>query len=289
MLGQSFFAFAACVSGAAAASGSFSFLTINVAGLPAWMNDNGVPGDKTTNAKSIGTRFSELNYDIIHMQEDFQYHAAIYSTDTHPYRTPTTGTVVFGSGLNSVANYDWTGLTRVTWNKCNLNSGDCLTPKGFTYMRMVIQGVEVDLYNLHADAGSDSGDVDARSAGIDQILAYVNANSQGRAVIIGGDTNDRWTNAGRSINKLTDAGFTDSWVSLIKKGTYPTAGATADPCGNPADDNDCEIVDKVFFRSGSSVKLSATSFSYVGKSFLQSDGNILTDHNPVLVQFSFTS
>ncbi|CAH0047298.1 unnamed protein product [Clonostachys solani] len=289
MLGQSFFAFAACVSGAAAASGSFSFLTINVAGLPDWINDNGVPGDKTTNAKSIGTHLSELNYDIIHMQEDFQYHAAIYSTDTHPYRTPTSGTIVFGSGLNSVANYDWTGFTRVTWNKCNLNDGDCLTPKGFTYMRMTIQGVEVDLYNLHADAGSDSGDVSARSAGIDQILAYVNANSQGRAVIIGGDTNDRWTNSGRSINKLTDAGFTDPWVQLIKKGTYPTAGAAADACGNPADDNDCEIVDKIFFRSGSSVKLSATSFSYVGSSFLQSDGNILTDHNPVLVKFSFTS
>lgn len=97
----------------------------------------------------------------------------------------------------------------------------------------------------HPPLSSDQGDVDARSAGIDQILAYINANSQGRAVIVAGDTNDRWTNAGRSIKKLTDAGFSDSWVQLIQGGKFPTAGATANPCKVPAADNTCEIVDKV--------------------------------------------
>lgn len=92
---------------------------------------------------------------------------------------------------------------------------------------------------------SDKGDIDARSAGIDQILAWVNSNSKGKPVIIAGDTNDRWTNSGRSINKLTDAGFTDSWVQLIRSGSYPQAGAAADPCKVPAADNKCEIVDKV--------------------------------------------
>jgi hypothetical protein len=91
----------------------------------------------------------------------------------------------------------------------------------------------------------DSGDINARRAGIEQILSYVNANSQGRAVIIGGDTNDRWTNSGRSIDLLLNAGFTDPWVDLIKGGTYPTAGSPADACGVPAASNNCEIVDKV--------------------------------------------
>jgi hypothetical protein len=134
-------------------SGTFSFLTFNVAGLPAFLNDNGVPGDKGTNANIIGAGLSAGGYDVVHMQEDFQYHAYIYATDTHEHRTPTSGGVVFGDGLNTVANYPWTDFKRVKWNKCNLNSGDCLTPKGFTFMRMTIEGVEVDLYNLHADAG----------------------------------------------------------------------------------------------------------------------------------------
>ncbi|RGP76733.1 endonuclease exonuclease phosphatase family [Fusarium longipes] len=270
-------------------TGKFNFLTYNVAGLPEIINGNDVPGDKKTNSNLIGTVLATQAYDIVHMQEDFNYHAYIYATDNHPHRTPTSGGVPFGDGLNTVANYPWTGLTRKKWNKCNLNSGDCLTPKGFSFMRMTIGQIEVDLYNLHGDAGSDQGDVDARSAGIDQILEYIKSNSNGRAVIIGGDTNDRWTNSGRSINKLTDAGFQDAWVQVIQGGKYPTAGATANPCQVPAADNKCEIVDKVFYRSGSSVKLTATSFNYVSKIFVQPDGNILSDHNPVLVDFTYTS
>lgn len=80
---------------------------------------------------------------------------------------------------------------------------------------------------------------------MDQILDYVKSNSKDRAVIVAGDTNDRWTNAGRSIDKLTGAGFKDAWVQLINGGTFPVAGATANPCKVPAADNKCEIVDKV--------------------------------------------
>jgi hypothetical protein len=37
------------------------------------------------------------------------------------------------------------------------------------------------------------------------------------------------------------------------------------------------------------VKLSATSFNYVPQLFVQPDGNILSDHNPVLVDFTYSS
>lgn len=53
----------------AAAAGSFSVLSMNVAGLPAFLNQNDVPGDKTTNAKTIGSRFAQYGYDVIHVQE----------------------------------------------------------------------------------------------------------------------------------------------------------------------------------------------------------------------------
>lgn len=66
-----------------------------------------------------------------------------------------------------------------------------------------------------------------------------------RPVIIAGDTNDRWTNSGRSIDKLTTEGFKDAWVELVQAGRYPEAGAPANPCNVPAANNECEIVDKV--------------------------------------------
>ena len=55
---------------AAATSGYFNVLSFNVAGLPAILNSNDVPGDKATNAGTIGTLFAKYDYDVIHVQED---------------------------------------------------------------------------------------------------------------------------------------------------------------------------------------------------------------------------
>ncbi|KAK3952205.1 hypothetical protein QBC32DRAFT_342127 [Pseudoneurospora amorphoporcata] len=54
---------------AAATSGDFTILTMNVAGLPAILNPNGVPGGKEASAKTIGSKFAQYGYDVIHMQE----------------------------------------------------------------------------------------------------------------------------------------------------------------------------------------------------------------------------
>ena len=53
----------------AATSGRFNILAMNVAGLPEILNDNGVPGDKKTNAATIGSRLSEHGYDVVQLQE----------------------------------------------------------------------------------------------------------------------------------------------------------------------------------------------------------------------------
>ncbi|KAF2154967.1 hypothetical protein K461DRAFT_291864 [Myriangium duriaei CBS 260.36] len=281
-------------SALAQSSGSFNVLSFNVAGLPAILNNNDVPGDKTTNAKLIGQKLKAggdgVSYDVVHMQEDFNYHSYIYAGATFAYRTATSGGVPFGSGLNTVANYPWTGLDRVKWDKCYINQGDCLTPKGFTFMRMQIApGVEIDFYNLHADAGDEKADHDARASNFAQVGSYVAAHSADRPVMIFGDTNDRYTTADESINSLRDgAGLRDAWVDLINGGVTPTKGTTANPCtSNPSPILTCEVVDKVLYRGNSSVKLTATSFEYAGKRFLQPDGNVLSDHDPLLVNIEW--
>jgi hypothetical protein len=136
-------------------SGKLTALSFNVAGLPQILQGNDVPGDKTDNSRQIGRYFAQYDYDLIHVQEDFNYHAYIYETDDHPYRTATSGGVPFGSGLNTISNYNWTNYARIKWNTCSDASGsDCLTPKGFTFMRWnPSEGVFIDVYNLHADAG----------------------------------------------------------------------------------------------------------------------------------------
>ena len=79
------------------------------------------------------------------------------------------------------------------------------------------------------------------------MLAYITSNSAGRAVIVAGDTNDRYTNSGVSLTLLTGAGFEDPWVQLVNGGQYPTPGSTANPCAVPAASTSCEVVDKILY------------------------------------------
>ncbi|KAI0851902.1 mannose-binding lectin [Daldinia vernicosa] len=272
----------------AASSGEFSVLSMNVAGLPDFLNSNEVPGDKTTNSGLIGTKFAQYDYDIIHVQEDFNYHAYIYATDTHPYRTATSGGVPFGSGLNTLSNFDWVDYERVKWETCSIGSGDCLTPKGFDFMRVALDdGVYVDVYNLHADAGSEDGDITARAANLKQVADAIDARSSGNAVLVYGDTNSRYTRTGDGIRIFSEQnGLTDTWVELVHDGTIPNVETI---CENPSTTNECETVDKIFYRGSALLDLTATYWNYESTKFLQSNGSILSDHNPITVNFTWSA
>jgi hypothetical protein len=112
----------------------------------------------------------------------------LYQYDAHPFRTATSGggnthphilskllihlpIVPFGSGLNTISKYDWVEYERTKWNKCSQASeSDCLTPKGFTFMRWnVAPGVQFDVVNLHADAGTEAEDNTARASNLQQV------------------------------------------------------------------------------------------------------------------------
>ncbi|CAJ2510907.1 Uu.00g065320.m01.CDS01 [Anthostomella pinea] len=273
----------------AAASGDFNVLTMNVAGLPAIFNGNDVPGDKTTNSELIGSYFAEYGYDIIHVQEDFNYHAYIYETDTHAYRSATSGGVPLGSGLNTLANFDWVDYTRVKWETCSdASENDCLTPKGFTFMRTQLDdGVYIDAYNLHTDAGTEDGDETARTANVQQVADYIDAWSIGNAVLVFGDTNSRYTRTADNIRVLSSQNnLTDSWVELVHGGAIPAEELL---CDNPSTTNECETVDKVFYRGSALLDLSTTYWNYESSKFLQANGSILTDHNPITVNFTWTA
>lgn len=56
---------------------SLTALTFNIAGLPEFLQGNGVPGDKTENTKIIGASMAAHKFDFINVQEDFNYHAAL--------------------------------------------------------------------------------------------------------------------------------------------------------------------------------------------------------------------
>ncbi len=268
----------------AAGSGSFSVLTYNVAGLPAAVNS--ATTAREPSSTQIGERIKP--FDVVNVQEDFNYHKDLYASDTHPDRTSTSGGAGFGSGLNTLSNFPYTGFDRNQWSSCH--GTDCLTPKGFTFMRVnVADGVTVDFYNLHSNAGDASADLSARRDNLTQLSAYIKEHSAENAVVVMGDTNTRYTRTGDNIAQFaSDNGLTDAWVQLQRNGTPPAAGSTTLLCDPKAVTNDCEVVDKVLYRSSSALTLQATAYDNQHTGFLDSSGGMLSDHDPVSVQFSWT-
>ncbi|MCH5671010.1 jacalin-like lectin [Streptomyces gilvus] len=281
----------AAPSAAAADSGSFSVLSYNVAGLPQSLSSASTPRDTSTTA--IGQRIAP--YDIVHVEEDFNYHAYLYAGDTaHAYRTPTSGGAGIGSGLNTLSKipYDTDDFERLRWNSCQIDSGDCLTPKGFTFMReRLAEGVYVDFYNLHTNAGTNDGDEASRADNLNQLTAFIKTHSAGNAVVVMGDTNTRYTRTADTIAEFaSDNGLTDAWVQLIRGGTPPAKGSDALVCDQSGATvpNTCEVVDKVLYRGSKLVSLNATSYNNEHAKFLTDDGLMLSDHDPITVGFTWS-
>jgi hypothetical protein len=119
---------------------------------------------------------------------------------------------------------------------------------------------------------------------------YIKTYSAGNPVLIFGDSNSRYTRES-DIPEIfrTENGMTDAWLELIRSGVEPTTETEAPPCGNPAASTTCEIVDKLWYRGSATVSLKATKVQYAGNMFLQENGDILSDHNPVLVDLEWTA
>src|SRR5215510_15500922 len=138
---------------AAAQAGSFSTLTYNIAGLLEPFSSS----DPATNTPIISCKVKR--YTLVNVQEDFNYHAALYDTcDDHTYRSATSGGMGIGDGLNTLSYLPYMDWERHAWSNCN--GVDCLTPKGFTHARVrLAEGTYVSLYNLHTQAQTEAADL----------------------------------------------------------------------------------------------------------------------------------
>lgn len=138
-------------------------------------------------------------------------------------------------------------------------------------------------------ASTEAADNTARAANLRQVSDHITTYSAGNSVLVFGDTNSRYTRSDDVPRLFTTAnGMTDAWVQLAKGGVAPAAGSDALLCDNPSSTTSCEIVDKVWYRGSPSLTLAATKFQYAGNQYLQTNGSILTDHDPVLVDFKWT-
>ncbi len=268
-------------------TGTFKALSINVAGLPAIISS----GSPATDTVQLSPRLND--YDIVSTQEDFAYHSDLVSALTLPHQTVFSGNVPFGDGMDIFSNFVIYQETRTKWNDAYgfINNGaDEMTPKGILYTSLEIQpGVFIDVYDIHTDADCDEGSLAARRSNMNQLAEMIRQRSEGKAVIVIGDTNSRYTREGDNFESavLDTCGLTDAWIELVRGGVRPADG---DALTDASDKNgpNYEVVDKIWYRSGVNLDLQATFYKLLDTEFLDDNGKLLSDHYPITATFEYT-
>lgn len=285
------------------ASGAFTYLTYNVAGLPQEVSSE--------NPEEHIPLISPLlePFDVVVTQEDFDwwtddlagldfvnYHERLRADTTHEYVTaqhpgpaavgidgsdPERPLPSVGDGLGILSRFPLRDEVRVPWTHCRGlvdSASDCLAMKGFMVATVELEtDVVVDVYTLHAEAGSDPEDNVLQEEQFAQLAEFIDDHSGDRAIILGGDTNLHL-----EPDDEDQAHDTPVWEGFLE-----TTGMT-DVCSEV----DCPVpgaIDKVAWRDGGGVSFEPLTFVHENETFSGPDGEDLSDHPPVSVDWTWTA
>lgn len=300
--------------------------TLNIDGLPKKIlvfnvNAEG-PGDAGTSR--IGKYLAAKAYDIVCIQEDFNYHDVLVPWLEDNYRFDTwSGAVGIdvpgkkidllhvqneqfecdGLGACWKNNILMTATERVAWKKMFgkfSHAADALVTKGFRRSELTLaNGSGIIVYNMHMDAsdiadekeGKDGPDREARLSEWQQLLEDVLAHLDTRPIIIMGDMNSYYCRdqiKAEFIDKIAESGkgiASDVWVELKKGGKYPSPKTGIVFTEDAANILDGELLDKIIYVNPTTgTQLKALSWNMDVEGFLH-EGQPLGDHYPVTATF----
>lgn len=248
------------------AEGELRTLTYNVHGLPPEITLD----DTTQRMTQIGPLLAR--YDLVGLQEDFieSNHDVLAEASGHPTQR-WFGDVgderIYGSGLAVFAGAAEVDHHHEWYEECYGyldHSSDCMATKGFQMLRLQLaEGLEVDVYNSHFEAGGGEEDMAARESNVLQIIAGMQALSQDRALMFLGDTNLHGDDP-------EDVALLDLWMEEIGW----VDGCEVVGCDEPG------RIDRVLLRSGGGVALEAASWA-IEPAFFDAEGVPLSDHDAV--------
>ncbi len=249
-------------------AGRWSLLTYNVSGLPKLHMDS----EPEANAALISPLLN--HYDVALVQEDFRYHARLSGRAAHVYRSEPMqrSTGFMPDGLNWFSRFAFGWVQRVRWDHCNGYAGvhgDCLVDKGFSFAEVELrEGLVVDVYNLHAEAGNTPEDVEVRRQNFRQLAEYMRKRPRRHAAIVAGDTN---LNMAIPRDKQTLDAF------LTRSGMRDACRRFG--CGE-------ERGDRILFRSSRELEIDVLGW-WTDPRFVDLEGAPLSDHAAVGVELSW--
>ena len=254
-------------------AGAFAVLSYNVHGFPSEITGDDSPARMAQIAPHLG------DFDLIGLQEVWEeafaatLDAGAGDVDARAELSePVADDRVYGAGLISYARHAATAVRTVYYDDCYGTfdgASDCWASKGFIVMTLALaEGVEVDFYDSHMEAGSGPEDNAARASQVDALLADMNGPAAGRAVLFVGDTNL----GGDAI----DQPEVDRWMA----GAGLESACDAVACPEPT------RIDRILFRSGEGVTLSVDAWA-VETSFVDAQGVALSDHEAISARMSW--
>ena len=317
------------MAGHAQEAETFSIATLNVDGLPqkilvVKVNPDGPGGGGSVR---IGRYLQKRGYDMVFMQEDFNYHEELtvpledeYQTDAWSGDVGVDGRQIDylhlqnhrfecdglmgawkkGITLTSTVQTPWTS----NFGKFS-HALDEMVTKGFRRYELTLpNGQQIVVYNMHMDAGDtaderegkDSLDRDARLKQWNQLRNDILTRLDTRSVIVVGDLNSYYCRDQIKSNFIDEIDATgrakvyDAWVELLNNGKYPAPVDGIVCCetdGNILENG--EVLDKVLYINPTNgTEIHAVSYKLDTTDY-QHDNKMLGDHYPVSVTFQIGS
>jgi endonuclease/exonuclease/phosphatase family metal-dependent hydrolase len=250
---------------------SLSVLTYNVHGLASFLVDD----DPEARMPEISSRLNA--YDVALLQESWTYGEALGSRATHAVKERSGAFdpgMLLQSGLATFARPRLRAVTRAPLGACAGwlgGANDCLASKGFLRVRLALaDGVEIDFWTTHLDAGQDEADRAARAVQLERLAARVRELSHDGALVIAGDFNlDEANTADRALldRFSSDLALRDSGALAAADGAFAAKN-----------------IDFILYRSGGGVELELLE---AGEAREFSDGpSPLSDHPALFARFA---
>lgn len=306
-------------------TGTFDVLNFNVAGLPIPSSETEDGRDAYADTLQIGEQLNKMGYDIISIQEDFNYDIYLRELMTNyanredwfggigeRHQTEHSGGIPLGDGLNIFSTFSLYNEYRIPWDVSSgvLEGGaDELTYKGILVTTIeVAEGYYVDIYDIHADAYGDKASVNARKAQYEQLANYIKKHSvydettgtYDHAVIVTGDFNSSICNEDSTgdpylISKLLEpAHLNDAWavhqINEIEENpedysAYYTYAKETDLSYSEAMGH-YDSVERICYADGNGIDLTCDSFGYFWITEPLTD-RPLSDHCAAESEFTF--
>lgn len=305
----------------------FSMVTLNVDGLPQKISILGIfdvdintSGPGETYSSAISQYLARKGYDIIAVQENFNFNTQICSALDADYLQDE------WSGEVSMANFNWDGMyfpfdgVNMFWRKTvkvatngkvhwTENYGkfdhawDDIIKKGFRRYDIQLKGgSQLVLYNMHMDAsddadeakGEDGPDRAARLKQWKQLRDSILNNLDKRPVIVCGDLNTWYARDSIKtafidyIEATGKATVGDVWINLMRNGKYPemVEGIVTKDEGAIGWSRNGETLDKILYINPTGGnKLIPLSVDIDQKGYIREDGEMLGDHFPLSATF----